>query len=89
MYVHNAGILTDPLAPSTFGSWLNHAGTQHIGALSFLISDFFLFFGVAVLTVLQASQVFMSAIFLVIHLIRLIIKSLDALLHFFTFLTCA
>ncbi|KAM7508274.1 hypothetical protein LguiA_018727 [Lonicera macranthoides] len=50
-------ILTDPLAPSTFGSWLNHAGTQHIGALSFLISDFFLFFGVAVLTVLQASQI--------------------------------
>jgi palmitoyltransferase len=50
-------IVTDPLAPSTFGSWLNHAGTQHIGASSFIISLFFLFSGVAVLTVLQASQI--------------------------------
>ncbi|XP_043813498.1 protein S-acyltransferase 24 isoform X1 [Manihot esculenta] len=50
-------VLTDPAAPSTFGAWINHAGTHHIGAIAFLIVDFFLFFGVAVLTVVQASQI--------------------------------
>ncbi|KAJ4842888.1 Protein S-acyltransferase 24 [Turnera subulata] len=50
-------ILTDPLAPSSFGGWLNHVATHHLGALSFLGMDFFLFFGVAVLTVVQASQI--------------------------------
>ncbi|EOY31240.1 Ankyrin repeat family protein with DHHC zinc finger domain isoform 1 [Theobroma cacao] len=50
-------ILTDPTAPSSFLPWMNHAGTHHIGAISFLIVDFFLFFGVAVLTVVQASQI--------------------------------
>lgn len=50
-------VVNDPLAPSSFGAWLNHAGTHHIGALSFLLADFFLFFGVAVLTVVQASQI--------------------------------
>ncbi|KDP30210.1 hypothetical protein JCGZ_16992 [Jatropha curcas] len=50
-------VLTDPAAPSTFGSWINHAVVQHTGAVSFLIVDFFLFFGVAVLTVVQASQI--------------------------------
>ncbi|KAK9269631.1 hypothetical protein L1049_001408 [Liquidambar formosana] len=50
-------VLTDPGAPSSFGAWFNHAGTHHIGALSFLIVDFFLFFGVAALTVVQASQI--------------------------------
>lgn len=52
-----AGVLTDPLAPSSFGEWLNHAGSQHIGAVAFLILDAFLFSGVAVLTVVQVSQV--------------------------------
>ncbi|KAJ9688800.1 hypothetical protein PVL29_014446 [Vitis rotundifolia] len=50
-------ILTDPAAPSSFGAWMNYAGRHHIGALSFLIVDFFLFFGVAALTVVQASQI--------------------------------
>nr|GMC65140.1 protein S-acyltransferase 24 [Ipomoea batatas] len=50
-------VLTDPVAPSSFGAWLNHAGTQHIGAIIFLLADFFLFSGVTVLTVTQASQV--------------------------------
>lgn len=50
-------VLTDPLAPSSFGAWINHAGSYHTGAVSFLIVDIFLFFGVAVLTVVQASQI--------------------------------
>lgn len=50
-------ILTDPLAPSSFGAWINHVGTEHLGAVSFLLADFFLFSGVAVLTVVQASQI--------------------------------
>ncbi|XP_024965595.1 protein S-acyltransferase 24-like isoform X5 [Cynara cardunculus var. scolymus] len=50
-------ILTDPWAPSSFGAWLNHAGNQHIGALLFVISDGFLFVGVAALTCMQISQV--------------------------------
>ncbi|XP_042481834.1 protein S-acyltransferase 24-like isoform X2 [Macadamia integrifolia] len=50
-------VLMDPTAPSSFGAWINHAGTHHVGSLSFLIVDFFLFFGVAVLTVVQASQI--------------------------------
>ncbi|URD98432.1 DHHC palmitoyltransferase [Musa troglodytarum] len=51
-----ATIVKDPSPPS-FGGWLNHNATEHPGALSFLIMDFFLFFGVAVLTVVQASQI--------------------------------
>ncbi|XP_065849104.1 protein S-acyltransferase 24 [Euphorbia lathyris] len=50
-------ILTDPSSPSTFGTWINHTVTHHVGALSFVIVDFFLFFGAAVLTVVQASQI--------------------------------
>lgn len=50
-------VLTDPLAPSSFGAWINHTGTHHTGAIAFLIVDIFLFFGVAVLTVVQASQI--------------------------------
>ncbi|XP_047332561.1 protein S-acyltransferase 24-like [Impatiens glandulifera] len=50
-------ILTDQTAPSSFGAWVNHAATQHMGAVAFLLSDFFLFFGVAVLTIMQASQI--------------------------------
>lgn len=53
----NTGVVKDPMAPSSFGAWLSHAGTHHVGAISFLLADFFLFFGVAVLTVVQASQV--------------------------------
>ncbi|CAL5339471.1 unnamed protein product [Camellia sinensis] len=52
-----ARVVTDPMAPSYFGAWVNHAGTQHIGAISFLIVDFFLFSGVAALTAMQASQI--------------------------------
>ncbi|KAK9697904.1 hypothetical protein RND81_08G068500 [Saponaria officinalis] len=50
-------VLTDPTAPSSFGAWLNHAGTHHAGAISFLVAVFFLFSGVAILTVVQASQI--------------------------------
>ena len=56
-FIYNAGVLTDPMAPSSFGAWVNHAGSQHIGAISFLLVDFFLFTGVAALTAMQASQV--------------------------------
>ncbi|XP_050212367.1 protein S-acyltransferase 24 [Mercurialis annua] len=50
-------VVTDPVAPSTFGAWLNHAATHHVGAISFLLVDFLMFFGVAVLTAVQASQI--------------------------------
>ncbi|KAJ8434996.1 hypothetical protein Cgig2_027839 [Carnegiea gigantea] len=50
-------VVTDPIAPSSFGAWLNNAGNHHSGAISFLVADIFLFFGVAVLTVVQASQI--------------------------------
>ncbi|XP_062078214.1 protein S-acyltransferase 24 [Humulus lupulus] len=50
-------ILSDPLAPSSFGAWISYVVTNHVGVMSFLIVDFFLFFGVAVLTVVQASQI--------------------------------
>lgn len=50
-------IITDPSAPSSFGSWINHTGNKNIGALLFIISDGFLFMGVAALTFMQISQV--------------------------------
>ncbi|KAL9154441.1 hypothetical protein ABFS82_10G114100 [Erythranthe guttata] len=50
-------VLTDPMAPSTFGAWLSHAGNQHVGAVSFIITDFFLLSGVGVLTCVQVSQI--------------------------------
>jgi palmitoyltransferase len=50
-------VLTDPLAPSSVGAWLNHAANQHSGAVAFLAMEFFLFSGVAVLTIVQASQI--------------------------------
>ncbi|XP_047321320.1 protein S-acyltransferase 24-like isoform X2 [Impatiens glandulifera] len=50
-------ILSDPMAPPDLGDWLNHAGTQHMGAISFLLADFALFSCVSVLTVMQASQI--------------------------------
>ncbi|KAL8040713.1 hypothetical protein ABFX02_10G116000 [Erythranthe guttata] len=50
-------VLTDPMAPSTFGAWLSHAGNQHVGAVSFIIADFFLLSGVGVLTCVQVSQI--------------------------------
>ncbi|URD92010.1 DHHC palmitoyltransferase [Musa troglodytarum] len=49
-------IVKDPSPPS-FGGWLSHNASEHPGAISFLIMDFFLFFGVAVLTAVQASQI--------------------------------
>lgn len=52
-----AGVLTDPLAPHSFGAWIQYVANNHTGAISFLIADFFLFFGVFTLTVVQASQV--------------------------------
>ncbi|CAL0325665.1 unnamed protein product [Lupinus luteus] len=50
-------VLTDPFAPSSFGAWIQYVGKNHVGALSFLIADFFLFFGVFALTIVQASQI--------------------------------
>ncbi|KAL8126070.1 protein S-acyltransferase 24-like [Apium graveolens] len=50
-------VLTDPLAPSSFGAWLNHAGNEHMGAIAFIMADTFLFSGVAILTIVQASQI--------------------------------
>lgn len=50
-------VLSDPIAPSSFGAWLNHTGTHHVGAVSFFLADIFLFFGVVVLTIVQASQI--------------------------------
>lgn len=52
-----AGVLTDPLAPSTFGAWLKHAGNEHVGALAFIVADAFILSAVGVLTCVQASQV--------------------------------
>ncbi|WZZ90624.1 hypothetical protein YC2023_119203 [Brassica napus] len=51
------GVLSDPSAPSSFGAWISHVATNHVGALSFLIVEFCLFFSVAVLTVIQGSQI--------------------------------
>ena len=68
----NAGILTDPWAPSSFGPWLNHAGNQHIGALLFLISDGFLFMGVAALTCMQISQVWLGSAYFILYCIKFI-----------------
>ncbi|XP_068636658.1 protein S-acyltransferase 24-like [Aristolochia californica] len=50
-------IWTDPVTSSSFGEWVNHVGAHHAGAVSFLIMDSLLFFGVSVLTVVQASQI--------------------------------
>ncbi|POO01340.1 Transmembrane protein [Trema orientale] len=50
-------ILNDPLAPSSFIAWIKYVANYHVGVLLFIIADFFLFFGVAVLTVVQASQI--------------------------------
>ncbi|CAA7407499.1 unnamed protein product [Spirodela intermedia] len=50
-------ITRDPTSPTSFGGWVSHAASQHPGAITFLMMDFFLFFGVAVLTVVQASQI--------------------------------
>ncbi|KAK4431799.1 protein S-acyltransferase 24 [Sesamum alatum] len=50
-------ILTDPMAPSSFGAWWNHVGSQHVGALSFVVADLFILSGVAALTCAQASQI--------------------------------
>lgn len=58
-YLHSlfAGLATDPAAPSSFGGWMNHACSYHTGAISFIVMDLFLFFGVAALTIAQGSQV--------------------------------
>ncbi|KAL1531301.1 protein S-acyltransferase [Salvia divinorum] len=50
-------VLTDPLAPSTFGAWLSHAGNQHVGALTFLVADAFILSAVGFLSCVQASQI--------------------------------
>lgn len=50
-------LATDPSAPHTFGAWVNYVAAHHPGALAFFIMDFLLFFGVAMLTGMQASQI--------------------------------
>uniref|UniRef100_A0A0D9WSJ6 protein S-acyltransferase n=1 Tax=Leersia perrieri TaxID=77586 RepID=A0A0D9WSJ6_9ORYZ len=50
-------IARDPASPASFIPWLSYSAFNHTGALSFFIVDLFLFFGVAVLTVVQASQI--------------------------------
>ncbi|XP_054804838.1 protein S-acyltransferase 24-like [Prosopis cineraria] len=50
-------ILTDPLAPPSFGSLIQYAFTHLAGATSFLAVDFFLFFNVLFMTVVQAYQI--------------------------------
>ncbi|XVF48000.1 hypothetical protein PTKIN_Ptkin03bG0155100 [Pterospermum kingtungense] len=62
VFLSYTGILTDPTTPSSFVAWMNHATSHHVGAISFLIVDFFLLFGVATLTVVQASQVLFDAL---------------------------
>jgi len=52
-----AGVLSDPLAPHSFGAWIHYVGKNHPGAISFLIAEFFIFHGVFALTVVQANQV--------------------------------
>ncbi|EPS74107.1 hypothetical protein M569_00641, partial [Genlisea aurea] len=52
-----ARVLTDPVAPRSFGEWLKHAGSEHTGALAFIAADLFLLGGVGVLTCVQASQI--------------------------------
>ncbi|KAJ6849729.1 protein S-acyltransferase 24 [Iris pallida] len=52
-----ASLATDLSAQKSIGAWINYSATHHPGAISFLIMDFFLFFGVAVLTVVQGSQI--------------------------------
>ncbi|MED6137290.1 Protein S-acyltransferase 24 [Stylosanthes scabra] len=53
----HTGVLTDPVAPSSFGAWLQYVAKDHVGAISFLIADFLLFFSVFALTFVQASQI--------------------------------
>ncbi|GJM97876.1 hypothetical protein PR202_ga14836 [Eleusine coracana subsp. coracana] len=50
-------VVTDPASPSSFGAWVRYSAVHHTGAVSFVTMDLFLFFGVAVLTVVQASQI--------------------------------
>jgi palmitoyltransferase ZDHHC13/17 len=49
--------MKDQAAPGSFGTWLSYSASSHPAAVSFIIMDLFLFFGVAVLTMVQASQV--------------------------------
>ncbi|XP_062178658.1 protein S-acyltransferase 24-like isoform X2 [Phragmites australis] len=50
-------IVRDPASPSPFGAWLRYSAFHHTGVVSFITVDLFLFFGVAALTVVQASQI--------------------------------
>ncbi|GJN38936.1 hypothetical protein PR202_gb28018 [Eleusine coracana subsp. coracana] len=50
-------VVTDPASPSSFGAWVRYSAVHHTGAVSFVAMDLFLFFGVAVLTIVQASQI--------------------------------
>ncbi|KAK8602109.1 hypothetical protein V6N13_058238 [Hibiscus sabdariffa] len=52
-----ARIVQDPSAPSSFFPWMNYSISHHVGAISFIVVNFFIFFGVAALTVVQASQI--------------------------------
>ncbi|KAK4783796.1 hypothetical protein SAY86_018164 [Trapa natans] len=62
-------VVTDPTAPSNFFEWLTHTVAHHPGAFAFFMADFFLFLGVAVLTVVQASQVCPSIQQQLLHII--------------------
>jgi len=47
----------DPASPSSFGDWLGYSAVYHTGAVAFFMMDLFIFFGVACLAVVQASQI--------------------------------
>jgi len=47
----------DPGSPASFSGWLGYTAINHSWVVSFVIMDFLLFFGVIVLTVIQASQI--------------------------------
>jgi palmitoyltransferase len=53
-----AGTVRDPASPASFGDWLGYSVVYHTGAVAFFMMDLFIFFGVACLAVVQASQVF-------------------------------
>ncbi|TVU08302.1 hypothetical protein EJB05_41702 [Eragrostis curvula] len=50
-------MVRDPASPSYFGGWVRYSAAHHTGAVLFIAMDLFLFFGVAMLTVVQASQI--------------------------------
>ncbi|XP_051203261.1 protein S-acyltransferase 24 [Lolium perenne] len=47
----------DTASPASFGDWLGYSVVYHTGAVAFFMMDLFIFFGVACLAVVQASQI--------------------------------